>query len=263
MPHPVRTAITAIFVMSGAGCAADAPLVEVKGECQTTFGGELCTWARAQGEQVIEAGATIPIASIEGAPLEHAAMAWPPVPAAALALPGTGTEASGLQLLTVYWEPMGHPPGPYMTPHFDFHFYLVSAAERAAIDCKDETKPQALPPAYILPDEKLPPDMAQAIGVSTLVGICVPQMGMHALLAAEFEGQATFSGTMVIGYYQGKPIFIEPMISRAMLLKRESFTLPIPEVPGLTGRHPKIFRADYDAERQVYRFTFSDFTASD
>ena len=32
-----------------------------------------------------------------------------------------------------------------MTPHFDFHFYLISREEIAAIDCKSESKPAALP----------------------------------------------------------------------------------------------------------------------
>jgi hypothetical protein len=67
---------------------------------------------------------------------------------------------------------------------------------------------------------------------------------------------------MVIGYYKTKPIFIEPMISRAMLLEKKSFELPIPTVPGMTGPHPTTFRADYDATANAYRFVFANFTAS-
>ena len=50
------------------------------------------------------------------------------------------------------------------------------------------------------------------------------------------------------------------MISKAMLMKKASFDLPIPEVPGLTGSHPTKFHAEYDAAQQAYRFVFSAFT---
>jgi hypothetical protein len=87
-------------------------------------------------------------------------------------------------------------------------------------------------------------------------------MGMHAILQSEIERQNAFSGTMVIGYYKGKPIFIEPMLSKAMLLGRQSFDLAIPDVPGLAGAHPTKFHAEYDATKQAYRFTFSAFTSA-
>ena len=186
-------------------------------------------------------------------------MAWPPVAEAVLELPEASRQASGLQNLTMYWEAMGHPPGPYMTPHFDFHFNVVPTAEIAAIDCKDESKPTALPAAYSLTDQKLPPDMAKAIGVSTLVGICVPGMGMHSLLTSEMQSKETFRGSMVVGYYHGKPIFVEPMLTKAMLMEKKSFDLAIPEVPGLAVAHPTKFHAEYDAAKQSYRFVFSEF----
>ena len=40
---------------------------------------------------------------------------------------------------------------------------------------------------FALPDIPLPPDMAKMTGVPTLVGLCVPHMGMHAILATEIE----------------------------------------------------------------------------
>jgi hypothetical protein len=159
----------------------------------------------------------------------------------------------------MFWEAMGHPPTPYMTPHFDFHFYTIPAAERSAIDCSDTSKPSELPAGYALPDEPLPPEMVKLTGVSTLVGVCVPQMGMHSLLATELQSQTTFRGSMVIGYYHGKAIFIEPMISRAMLLEKRSFDLPIPSIPGVSGTYPRVFHAEYDADQNVYHFAFSDF----
>ncbi|MHC4709600.1 MAG: DUF5602 domain-containing protein, partial [Planctomycetota bacterium] len=152
-----------------------------------------------------------------------------------------------------------HPPGPYLTPHFDFHFYTIPPAERSAIDCTDETKPSVMPAGYSLPDVILPPPLAEMAGVSTLIGLCVQQMGMHSLLTSELESTDTFRGSMVIGYYHGTPIFIEPMLTRSLLLEKRSFDLPIPSIPGMTGAYPRAFRAEYDAQQQVYQFVFSDF----
>lgn len=243
-----------------AGCAPrEVPIVEVAGGCAAVHGSEICTWARMQGEQVLEVGATVPIASIENAPAELHHMAWPPEMAARIALPAAVAGSTGLRDLTVYWEAMGHPPGPYLTPHFDFHFYTIADADRMAIDCVDTSKPTALPDGYALPDITLPPDMAKAIGVGMLPGLCVPQMGMHALLSTEMESATTFRGTMVVGYRKGEPIFVEPMLTKAMLMEKASFDLAMPVVPGMSPAAPRAFRAAYDAQASAYRFTFSGF----
>ena len=39
-----------------------------------------------------------------------------------------------------------------------------------------------------------------------------------------------------------------------------AFDLTVPAVPGLEGRQPTMFRANYDAEQDAYRFTFSEFS---
>jgi len=240
-------------------CAAKAvPVVEVKGECANVFQAQVCTWVRMRGTTVVEAGATVPVTSIENAPTE-APMGWPPTPVARLRLPETANPQTGLTELTVYWEATGHPPGPYLVPHFDFHFYTVPPDEQVAIDCADASKPAALPAGYALPDLTLPPEMAQMTGVSTLIGLCVPRMGMHSLPAAELQDTVPFHGTMVIGYYHSKPVFIEPMLTRALLLEKRPFNLPVPSIPGMAGAYPRTFHADYDAQQQLYHFVFAGF----
>lgn len=257
MKHRAHMMSGALLAVAIGACAREAPVVEVKGNCGDAYGGQVCTWAKTQGKNVVEVGAVVPLSSIENAPANDA-MVWPPAPIARLELPQAVQQQGGLTELTMYWEAMGHPPGPYMTPHFDFHFYTVAPTEQAAIDCKDLNKPSALPPAYGLPDIPLPPDMAKMMGVPTLVGLCVPQMGMHSLLATEMESKEPFRGSMVIGYYHAKPVFIEPMLTKAMLMEQKSFDLPIPAVPGL-GAHPTKFHAEFDAAQKSYRFTFSGF----
>jgi hypothetical protein len=234
-------------------CAARAPEPRiVEGECADVYGASVCSWATLDGTgALIEFGATVPLAMVEAAPHDME-MAWPPLANAVVRMPAEVAAATGVDHLTVYWEPHGHPPGAYLTPHFDFHFYNISTETRTAIDCRDATKPAALPADYGMIDLEV-----EELG--TLFGLCVPEMGMHALLASELQSDETFDGTMVIGFYRGSPIFFEPMIARDMLMRRQSFDLPMPAVSDLPAgvRYPQRFRAEYDAEAVGYRFIFS------
>jgi hypothetical protein len=257
----VPVVLTSLLAISASVRARDAALTQMQGRCADVYKGQVCTTSTMRGTTLVDVGAVIPLASIENAPAEMP-MAWPPVPAAWIELSDAVRQQTGFQQFTVDWNAGGHPPAAFMTPHFDFHFYVIPRAEIAAIDCKSENKPAALPAGYTLPDIPLPPEMAGMMGVSTLVGLCVPQMGMHAVPATEVARTDAFGATMVIGYYKGTPIFIEPMISKAMLMKKASFDLPLPNVPGLKGPRPTKFHAEYDATQQVYRFTLSGFVAA-
>lgn len=227
-----------------------------QGECRTVNGAQVCVWAETADDTLTAFGATIPMQAVENAP-NDAPMAWPPVADATIPLPDVVRTASGFDNMTVYWEPHGHPPGPYLAPHFDFHFNAISSADVAAIDCSDSAKPARLSSRYELPDVPIP-------NMGTLVGLCVPGMGMHALPSSELRSTKTFQKTMVLGYYHARPIFLEPMITRETLLKRRSFALDIPRVPGepATVREPARFRAEYDRAGQSYRFVFSGLTSS-
>lgn len=252
-----------LLLAAVAACAPkEVPVVEVAGDCADAYQARVCTWATMKGDSVLDVGADIPVAFIENAP-EHTDMVWPPALLADLKLPDAVHEQSGLSHLTVLWESMGHPPGPFLIPHFDFHFYTMSQAERNAIDCVDLSKPAALAEGYVLPDFALPPELVQLTKSDTLVGICVPQMGMHSLQGSMMEATEPMRGTMVLGYWKTGLIFIEPMISRAMLMEKKNFDLPIPSIPGRTEAYPRSFRADYNAEKNAYRFVFSGFKAGD
>ena len=254
MPRLYAPACLLVIAAAVGACAKEVPVVEVKGECADAFQGQVCTWARMQGETVVAVGADVALASIENAPKDEMP-AWPPVPAAVLRLPDAAQKGTGITQVTMYWEAMGHPPGPYMVPHFDFHFYTISPEALAAVDCVDRSKPSALPAGYSLPDVALPPPMAAVVRQDTLIGLCVPKMGMHALLTSEMESAGPFRGSIVLGYDRGQPIFFEPMLTRDMLLEKRSFELPMAGVAG----QPRNFQANYDAERQAYRFVFSGF----
>ncbi len=236
------------------GLAACNKQQVVQGECRSVNGADVCVWGETSGNALVAFGATVPVGSVENAPAE-APMVWPPASAAVIPLPEAVSSATGFKVLTLFWEPHGHPPGPYLVPHFDFHFNTISADEVSAIDCRDSTKPSRLPAAYELPDMSIPE-------LGTLLGLCVPTMGMHALPGAELHATTTFQKTMIVGYYRGRPIFVEPMITRATLLEQRTFSMDIPEVPDrpMSVRYPTTFRADYDSTAQTYRFVLSGLT---
>jgi len=238
-------------LLAGAsGCNRQQTAQVVQGDCRSVHGANVCTWGETTGRAVTAFGVTVPIAVIENAPAD-APMVWPPAATATIPLPASIASATGFKVMTMYWEAHGHPPGAYLVPHFDFHFNTLSASDLAAIDCADVTKPAQAPAAYELPDVAIPQ-------LGTLVGLCVPSMGMHAAPAAELKSSA-FQKTMIVGYYKAKPIFVEPMIARATLLEKRNFTLDVPDVPNRPAgeRYPTAFRADYDAATESYRLVFS------
>jgi hypothetical protein len=231
--------------------APGAEIQEHIAACQPVHGAPVCTWSRTSGSKVVAFGATVPMAAIENSP-DDAPMTWPPTMAAEIPMPADARSATGVNHMTIFWEAHGHPPQPFLTPHFDFHFYVIGDSARKGITCADSTRPAVLPRGYTLPDMDLPE-------IGRLPGVCVPQMGMHALVTTALEDTVAFSGTMVMGFYQGKPIFFEPMIARAKLLERRSFSLPMASPDGLPAgvHYPTTFEAQYDPAMPGYRFVFS------
>lgn len=242
--------LTAVFgpIVLLSGCAEGARTVD--GECEDVFGAEVCTWGTISGDDVVEFGATVAIASIDAAPAD-AELAFPPVLVAAVRLPEEVREATGFDHLGINWEAHGHPPALFMTPHFDFHFYAMSPTEIAAVDCSNLEKPTSLPNGYALPDLEIP-------DVGTLVGICVPAMGMHSMREDELDKTDLFGASMLVGYYDQSVMSLEPMISRAKLQEHESFVMDVPAVPdaGEVTAWPTGFEAVYDDSAEAYRFVF-------
>ena len=245
------TVICLAFGSAGVASAQKARVIAP--ECGPVFGSRICVGGTARGNEIRSITATVPLSVIQGAP-PPGAMKWPPQSDLVLALPAEIQTATGVTELTFYWEAMGHPPGPFLTPHFDFHFYVVSEAERRAMDCKNDTKPESLPTGYSLLDVDIP-------GIGLLKGLCVPLMGMHSLLGAEAKATKPFKSTLVMGFYNGKPIFFEPMIARATLLDKKSFSLSVPspsQVPA-NVHYPRHFKATYDKSSNGYLFEFTEF----
>lgn len=240
---------TVSTVFAGSACAETGKAANsTTGEsCGPLFGTNICTSYRMRAGKITELTLRIPVSVIEQAPA-NAPMEWPPKPDLTLPFAAAVEKQTGFTYASVYWEPHGHAPAAYMVPHFDFHFYFAPEEQIEQISCKDTVKPRTLPAGYALSDIKMPP-------IGELVGSCIPDMGMHA--HPETDRKALWKGSMMIGYYSGKPIFFEPMITKALLLEKRSFSLPIPQdiEPASHVRYPREFRAVYLPENNAYKFT--------
>jgi hypothetical protein len=145
------------------------------------------------------------------------------------------------------WNPAGHiPDGVYDTPHFDVHFYLINEAGRnliTAVGNDADTanrQPDAphMPKGYVLPP-----------------GTETPRMGSHAIdpSSGEFNGKP-FTATFIYGFYDGRMIFLEPMVSQAYLEARPDFAAAVaaPDEYSLQAYYPTQYRVRYDDQEQGF-----------
>ncbi len=153
--------------------------------------------------------------------------------------------------IMVDWNPMGHEPeNVYTTPHFDFHFYMISEAERMNIGAED-------PKMEIIPDAKyLPADYFHIPGG-------VPMMGKHWVdkLAPELASQP-FTTTFLYGSYDGEVTFMEPMITLDYILAKPEKHLPIKQPAAFekAGYYPTQYAITYEASTGQYLITLENMT---
>ena len=157
---------------------------------------------------------------------------------------------------TLNWNPGGHPPpGIYDRPHFDAHFYMISIAERNTMTPADPqfaAKSTAQPGAQFIPGDYA----GDPFGI--------PRMGTHwvSRTAPEHHG-AQFTKALVYGFYDAKMVFIEPMVTKAMLDARTAVDeqLAVPASYPRPGRYPTRYSIKYDATAREYRIELSGFVA--
>jgi hypothetical protein len=122
------------------------------------------------------------------------------------------------------------------------HFQRGTVVEVDAIDCAADKR---LPPATALPAGYGAPEL------------CVNAMGMHSWPQAD-KGTA-WTGSIIMGYWATKVSFIEPMISKAKLLEKKTFELPVNKPTSTGGAHtlfPRRLTAKFDAASDTYAFEF-------
>ncbi len=178
-----------------------------------------------------------------------------------LALPeGAADVGLPVRWATVNWNPEGHmDPAPkvWSVPHFDFHFFIVEPALIQGIrtgpcgefiHCDDAARaglplsPRHTPEGYID------------------VGAAVPAMGNHLIDSRDPEladPKLGFSHTFIYGTYDGKMIFLEPMVSQAFLSRRTPECRPVrtPSAYATAGWYPTKYCVRHDAATGVHRIT--------
>ena len=154
--------------------------------------------------------------------------------------------------LVINWGPNGHPPtGTFDLPHFDFHLYTITLAERMAIapySPSTATKFDLLPPAGFMPASY----NADAGGI--------PAMGKHWSNPATVT--SPFTHTMIYGSYDGRVNFIEPMVTLAVLQAGGTITIPYaqPAQFAKAGKwYPTIYKIYQDQQTKKHYVTLSDF----
>lgn len=224
----------------------------VYGESGTLNGTTVTTWAKLNAEgQVSALGFTLPMQAVNNAPA-----AGPPQ-ISALSFPKVAQDTTFINFLSLDYMPQGHDPvGRYGAPHFDIHYHARTKAQVQAIDCTNPTQgdPAKVPAGWVPP---VPPG-------APAKEFCVPGMGYHSLPVTEFKApgelkDGIFDQVMIAGYYGGDFIFVEPMVTRAALERKTSFTLPVPAAPVQATRYPTTFEANYNAAKQAYDFVLGGF----
>lgn len=155
------------------------------------------------------------------------------------------------------WNPHGHEPETlFGAPHFDVHFYTVSQQERTTWTPAD---PQFDAKLVLAPAAKyMPAGYIQFPGG-------VPMMGAHWGDSADptyAPGGPAFTEVLLWGSYDGRMVFIEPMITNAFFLSRAelSETIAQPEAVQQTGYYPETYTVRYDEQRNAYVVALRDLT---
>ncbi|HWT01560.1 MAG TPA: DUF5602 domain-containing protein [Pyrinomonadaceae bacterium] len=172
-----------------------------------------------------------------------------------LALPAQAAKTA-FKHIGLDFNPHGHEPVKiYDTAHFDFHFYMISEAEREAITATGEglVKGNKQPAAEFIPE-----------GYVNVPNSVVPRMGSHWVNPAgrELNGQP-FTTTFLFGSYDGRLIFAEPMITKSFLEMKTNVTemIKLPksyERPG--AYYPTKYTVRYDAAAKEYTVALEGMT---
>ena len=227
----------------------------VIGDATVVQGNVVVTWARVRANgDIKQVGVAIPVALFDNQPTDPGD--GPAGAIASLVFPEIVRDNTFFNHFELHSNPYGHDtalgsanPIRNSVPHFDFHFYAI---DEAAVLRIPATRPG---PPFVLP-ALLPAGYRQP-------GPSISQMGRHTTAQSNFDDPGFLIADMITGFLPNatQMHFIEPMVSRELLLERNDFALPVPRpaVFGRTMRYPKEFTAEYDADSDAYHFIFSGF----
>lgn len=147
--------------------------------------------------QPLELGLEMTEGSLTGLPVDE--VEGQPNPTWIIPLHAKAKELTPYDHVYMGWNPHGHEPDIRRVPHFDYHFYKITEDERMAI-------PPYTPGS---PHDILPPPDYRPAGYIPFPGGVVA-MGKHWAVVPPV---LPFTEVMILGSYNGKMIFDEPMIT--------------------------------------------------
>ncbi len=225
------------------------------GDHTVVDGSRVATWALVspRDQTILAVGVTFGLDLAEDMPEEGDG---PAGAIASLEFPALVQEATFFNHLEIQSNLHGHPAPPgsvnpdrNLVPHFDFHFYSIP--ENLVWLIPGQTPPPR-PPA--VPADLLPAAYTQP-------GPSVPEMGRHSAPAWSLQDPNPLSAVMLAGFVPdgSRMHFLEPMISRQMLLRGQGFTLdvPMPRAFGRSMLYPTHFEAAFHGN--ACSLVFSDF----
>lgn len=146
-----------------------------------------------------------------------------------LPLPTAANSKLPFKFVSMDWNPQGHEPEVFFgAKHFDFHFYTITETETHGIGM-DSSK------LYKEPNQSdVPAGYTGYVNIPGMGRIATggaPMMGWHLLdsTVPMIPGQYVFDKIFIYGFYNGKMNFMEPMITKEYLEKKETFTASIPQ----------------------------------
>lgn len=225
-----------------AGCKENEttdPNPTYRGDAQKLGNGQAYSWVKFAGDKPTSIGMTFTKGALENIP--HGA----PV-SLALSLPKEAVGKTPFDHVLLDFSHTGHePPGIYDVAHFDVHFYFQPQAERAAIP--------PYSPATAAKFDNLPPDGIMPKPYFRLPG-GVPGMGVHWAnpTSPELNGQK-FTETLILGSYDGKMTFIEPMVTLSLLQSKPnvSKSIPMPAKFAKAGYYPMKYSIRQEGDEVV------------
>jgi hypothetical protein len=254
LPGPVRVSIAAVTAAAGLIGAQSCDDSNEPSEPEFIYGAPVAVGnGQARSYIVLDDGTPIEF----GIALSEAALTN--LPTAQMMyeylLPLPATNPTQIELVELDWNTMGHPPPQiYTVPHFDFHFYSITQAERDAIDPADpdfQTRADNHPSAEFTAPGYVPDPVG------------IPHMGKHWTDPAspEFNGQP-FTRTFIYGSWDGVPTFLEPMVTNEFLLTHPADTVSIPVASrhDPLGYYPDRYHVSWDAEAGEWRVGIAGLT---
>ena len=220
----------ALSLMILAGCKKDEAITNLnptyKGVEQTIGDGKVYSWVKFTGDKPNSIGMTFSKGALNNIPHNGGI-------SMIVALPTEAIGKTPFDHIYLDFSHTGHEPiGIYDKAHFDVHFMMQPNAERSVI-------PPYLP-ATSAKFDNLPPDGIMPIPYFRLPA-GVPLMGVHWAnpTSTELNG-GKFTETLIMGSYDGKMTFIEPMVSLDLLLTSPAITknIPIPTKFAKAGYFP-------------------------